>query len=206
MLKSNLTIGDGKFLIRLARDSIKNFLNKNERLMPPPETPEKFMEKSGVFVTLNKKDNSKELRGCIGYPYPTDPLVIALLNSAIEAATGDPRFPPITIDELNKIIVEVSVLTKPDLIKVDEPLELPKKIKVGEDGLIIEKGHIKGLLLPQVPIEWNWDNEEYLANLCAKAGLPFDCWIMEETKVYKFQAMVFEEEEPNGKIHLRNLR
>jgi len=206
MPKSNLTIEDGKFLIRLARDSIENFLNKNERLMPPPETPEKFMEKSGVFVTLNNKDDSKELRGCIGYPYPTDPLVIALLNSAIEAAAGDPRFPPITIDELNKIIVEVSVLTKPDLIKVNEPLELPKEIKIGEDGLIIEKGLIKGLLLPQVPVEWNWDKEEYLANLCAKAGLAFDCWVMEETKVYKFQAIVFEEEEPNGKVHLRNLR
>jgi len=206
MSKSNLTIEDGEFLIKLARDSIKNFLNKNERLMPPPETPEKFMEKSGVFVTLNKKGDSKELRGCIGYPYPTDPLVIALINSAIEAATSDPRFPSITIDEINKIIVEVSVLTKPDLIKVNESSELPKEIKIGEDGLIIEKGPIKGLLLPQVPVEWNWDEEEYLANLCAKAGLTFDCWIMEDTKIYKFQAVVFEEEEPNGKIHLRNLR
>ncbi len=206
MNKSDLTIKEGIFLIKLARKSIEEYLRNGTKVEPPLETPEILKEKSGVFVTLNKENKSKELRGCIGYPYPTEPLVIALINSAIDAATGDPRFPSISLDELNKIVIEVSVLTQPELIKVDKTLEYPKKISVGLDGLIVENELNKGLLLPQVPLEWGWDVEEFLAHCCIKAGLPPDSWILEDTKIYKFQAIIFKEENPNGEIRLRNIR
>lgn len=206
MQESELKAEEGELLIKLARRAIETFLKSKKALDPPQDIPNKLKEKSGVFVTLNKKSEAKELRGCIGYPYPTDPLMVAVINSAIEAATGDPRFPPVTLNELNEIVIEVSVLTTPELIKVSDPLELPKKILIGKDGLIIERGLNKGLLLPQVPIDWNWNEEEYLANLCAKGGLPLDGWVMEGAKIYKFQAIIFGEEEPNGEVRFRALR
>jgi uncharacterized protein (TIGR00296 family) len=112
---------------------------------------------------------------------------------AISAATQDPRFPPVTINELDSIDVEVSVLTKPELINVDKPSEYPGKINVGEDGLIVEMGYYRGLLLPQVPLEWKWDVDEFLSNTCMKAGLLPDCWLKPEVKIYSFKSQIFEE-------------
>jgi len=83
---------------------------------------------------------------------------------------------------------------------VEKPSQYPSKIKVGEDGLIVEKNVFKGLLLPQVPVEWKWDNEQFLCQCCIKAGLPPDCWLLEDTKIYKFQAIIFEEEKPRGEV------
>ncbi len=205
MNRSNLTIQEGIFLVHLAREAISKFLEGIE-IKPPPETLESLKDKSGVFVTLNKNGESKELRGCIGYPYPTDPLVVAVINSAIEAATRDPRFPPLSLSELKEIMIEVSVLTKPELIKVKNNLEYPEKISIGLDGLIVEKGYNKGLLLPQVPGEWNWNEGEFLANCCMKAGLSPDSWLLKGINIYKFQAVVFEEEIPGGEIHIKKLQ
>lgn len=164
------------------------------------------MQKCGVFVTLNHAEaGAKELRGCIGYPEPILPLVEATLDSAVNSATHDPRFPSVTLKELDKIVVEVSVLTPPQLIEVKDPKDYPRKIAIGKDGLIVERGWYKGLLLPQVPIEWHWDEEEFLSNCCMKAGLPPDCWVVEGTKIYSFQAIIFEEESPKGKVKLKEL-
>ena len=107
-------------------------------------------------------------------------------------------------DELDDIVVEVSVLTPPEPIE-GPPKERPMKIKVGRDGLLIEKGFYSGLLLPQVPIEWGWDEEEFLAQTCWKAGLPPDCWLDPDTKVYRFTAEIFEEEKPWGPVRRKPL-
>ena len=133
-------------------------------------------------------------------------LVEAVINSAIAAATKDPRFYPVLIDEIDELIFEVSVLTPPEEIEVEKSDEYKAIIKIGEDGLIVEKGIRKGLLLPQVPVELKWDVDEFLCQCCIKAGLPVDCWLTQGTKIYKFQAAVFKEEKPSGKVvrvHLR---
>jgi uncharacterized protein len=202
-----LTDEEGKFLINLARNTVKTYLETGKTLKTPKETPKKLYEKCGVFVTINSIHGSeKELRGCIGYPYPTNPLVEAVIDSAINASTGDPRFPPMDLTELDGCVFEVSVLTPPEQVQVENPKEYVKQVKVGQDGLIIEKGYSKGLLLPQVPVEWSWCEEEFLCQCCMKAGLPPDRWLTKGTKVYKFRAIIFEEEEPKGAIKRLSLK
>jgi hypothetical protein len=150
-------------------------------------------------------DGEKDLRGCIGYPYPTEPLAKAVIESAISSATQDPRFYPISLSELDNVVFEISVLTPPQLIETKKSSEYPSKVKVGEDGLIVERGMYKGLLLPQVPVEWKWDCEEFLCQCCIKAGLPPDNWLLDGTRIYKFQAIIFEEEKPRGEIRRKAL-
>jgi uncharacterized protein (TIGR00296 family) len=201
-----LSLEEGKFLIQLARKAVKERLEKMKIIQPPKETPKKLLEKCGVFVTINSIRNSeKMLRGCIGYPYPTSQLAEAVIDSAINAATQDPRFYPLSSDELNQVVFEISVLTPPELVKVGKPKEYLSKIKVGEDGLIVEKGFYRGLLLPQVPVEWGWCEEEFLCQCCVKAGLPPDSWLTKDFKIYRFRAIVFEEETPFGEVKRLNL-
>jgi len=197
-----LTLEEGKILIKLVRDTVEVFL-KTGRIVELSKDMllQKFYRKCGVFVTINIVDNGKKmLRGCIGYPYPTNFLVEAVIDSAINAATEDPRFPAISLDELDKCIFEISVLTPPELIQVDNPKEYRHQIKVGKDGLIVEKGYNKGLLLPQVPVEWQWSEEEFLCQCCIKAGLAPNNWLTGGTKIYRFTAIIFEEQTPNGEI------
>ncbi len=196
-----LTDEEGKFLIQLARTTVKKYLENGEKIKSPKETPKKFFEHCGVFVTISSlRRGAKQLRGCIGYPYPTSPLVEAVIDSAINAATQDPRFEPLSSNELGKVVFEISVLTPPERVDVANPKEYLSKIKVGEDGLIIEKGYYKGLLLPQVPVEWGWCEEEFLCQCCVKAGIPPDSWLTKGVKIYKFKAIVFEEETPMGEV------
>lgn len=201
-----LSLEEGKLLVRLARNAVEEYLKTRKRIRPPEGLPQKLMQPCGVFVTINSvQSGEKELRGCIGLPYPTTPLVEAVIESAISSATQDPRFYPLTPEELDSVVFEVSVLTPPQLVEVKNPREYPSKIRVGVDGLIIERGFYRGLLLPQVPVEWNWDEEEFLCQCCLKAGLPPDCWLMKGTKVYKFQAIIFEEEKPKGEVRRKIL-
>jgi len=194
----NLTDDEGRYLVRLARETITTFLRTKNMPKPPSDAPTKLNEKCGVFVTLNTVSNGHELRGCIGFPMPDYPLVDATMQAAIEAATGDPRFPPVSPEELQKIVVEVSVLTPPERLEVSNPSEYPKGIKVGRDGLIMERGIYKGLLLPQVAVEWDWNEEEFLSQCCLKAGLTPDAWLVRGTRISRFQAIVFKEEKPGG--------
>ena len=201
-----LSLEEGKFLIQLARSAVNEKLEKGKTIQPPKETPKKLFEQCGVFVTINSlRNGEKELRGCIGYPYPTSPLVEAVIDSAINAATQDPRFYPLTLKELSKVVFEVSVLTPPEPVEVKNPKEYLSKIKVGEDGLIVERGFYRGLLLPQVPIEWGWCEEEFLCQCCVKAGLSPDSWLTKDAKIYKFKAIIFEEETPLGEVKRVNL-
>jgi uncharacterized protein (TIGR00296 family) len=200
-LTFELTLDEGKFLIHLARSAVKEYLETGETVKAPASTPKKLFERCGVFVTINSvKSGAKKLRGCIGYPYPTSPLVEAVIDSAINAATQDPRFYSLSLGELGNVVFEVSVLTPPEAVEVENPKEYLAKIRVGEDGLIVEKGMYKGLLLPQVPVEWEWCEEEFLCQCCVKAGLPPDSWLTKGVKIYKFQAIVFEEETPKGEV------
>jgi len=181
---------EGEFLVKLARRTIETYIKENKIIEIPKETPENLKEDMGVFVTLSSQN---QLRGCIGYPEPVKPLVQATIEVAIGAATQDPRFPPINVDQLAEIQVEVSVLTPPYQIKVSKSSEYPEKITIGTDGIIVEMGVYRGLLLPQVPLDWDWDAEEFLGNTCMKAGLPLDCWLQKDVKIYKFQSQIFEE-------------
>jgi uncharacterized protein (TIGR00296 family) len=200
-LPFELSLQEGKFIVNLARSAVKTYLETGKTVKAPENTPKKLFERCGVFVTINSlKNGEKKLRGCIGYPYPTSPLVEAVIDSAVNAATQDPRFYPLSLSELDKVVFEVSVLTPPETIEVENPKEYLAKIKVGEDGLIVEKGIYKGLLLPQVPVEWEWCEEEFLCQCCVKAGLPPDSWLTKGTRIYKFQAIIFEEETPQGEV------
>ncbi|OYT30608.1 MAG: AMMECR1 domain-containing protein [Thermofilum sp. ex4484_79] len=201
-----LTKGEGEFLVKLARRAVKEYLTNFIKIDAPSQVSEKLKEKRGVFVTIEKivKDVEgvwrRELRGCIGFPEPVYPLVEATIEAAISAATEDPRFPPMLPEELKNVMFEVSVLTKPQQVEYETPEELVNMIKVGRDGLIIEKGMFRGLLLPQVPVEYGWDVEEFLSHACFKAGLPPNSWKYSSVKVFVFQAQIFAEIFPEGEI------
>lgn len=202
----SLTLNEGTYLVKLARKTIQAQLGINESPLVL-DAPEITNEKCGVFVTLNKIErHDKRLRGCIGLPYPIKPLIEAVQEAAESAAFNDPRFPPVQRTEMNQIIVEVSVLTPPEIINVNDPREYPDKVEVGKDGLIIGKDYRRGLLLPQVPVEWNWDSEEFLTQCCFKAGLSPDSWLLEGVEIFKFQALLYTESEPNGSVKNVDLR
>jgi uncharacterized protein (TIGR00296 family) len=196
-----LTQNEGLFLVKLARRTVTKYLKTGKILQVSKEVSKNLMEKSGVFVTLKSfNKGTKSLRGCIGLPYPTTPLTLAVIEAALSAATQDPRFPPVKLKELENIVFEVSVLTPPELLIVEKTLDYPSNIKIGQDGLIIENRYHKGLLLPQVPIELNWQPEEFLCQTAMKAGLQPDVWLLKDTKIYTFQAIIFEETIPKGEI------
>ena len=188
---------DGENLVKSARQIVTEFLKDGSRLKLSNEFQKRFSFKSGVFVTLN---NPLGLRGCIGYPLPDKQLFNALEDASIAAATEDPRFPSVRFEELDSITFEVTILTPPKEIKVDKPDEYPSKIKVGQDGLIVKFGFNSGLLLPQVPVEYGWNEKEFLEYTCEKAGLPKDYWKKKEIEIEKFQGIVFKEKEPLGEI------
>jgi len=198
-----LTISEGETAVRLARTAIKECLN-NGRKIEPINLPDIFKEKRGVFVTLNKKADSKELRGCIGRPYPVLPLGEAIILSAINAAREDPRFHPVKLKELDDLVIEVTVLTVPKRINA-KPGDIPGKIVVGRDGLIVSTGMCSGLLLPQVAVEHGFDSTEFLCQTCMKAGLMPDAWL-EGAQVYCFEGQIFEEVEPCGKIREKDIK
>lgn len=187
---------DGNALVKMARKSVTEFLKNNSKV-EDLEFNSKFNFHSGVFVTLNKQNS---LRGCIGYPIPVKKLSEGLIDAAISAATRDNRFSPVNIDELDQIVFEVTVLTLPIEIKVNDPSEYLLIIKVGRDGLIVENAFTSGLLLPQVPIEYGWNVEEFLCHTCQKAGLDEHAWKNKTTKISRFEGVIFKEERPNGKI------
>jgi len=195
-----LTLDEGEYLVRLARRAIETRL-KTGKTIAPADASEKLRLKCGVFVTLNKVSGaSHSLRGCIGFPYPMMPLAEAVVDSAISAALKDPRFEPMSAREMDSIVIEVSVLTPPEKISVERPDQYSNRVEVGKDGLIVSRGSNRGLLLPQVPVEWGWDAEEFLTQCCIKAWLPPDAWLLPGTEISRFQAIIFAEEEPRGPI------
>lgn len=143
--------------------------------------------KAGVFVTLKHKEN---LRGCIGFTTP-NPLGEAIYKAAKLSAFADPRFMPLTQDELKDISIEITILSSPKEIKTKNIKKLIKEIKIGKHGLIISNGKNIGLLLPQVALEYNFDVLTFIEQTCLKAGLPRNAWLDKNTKIFKFKGFWF---------------
>lgn len=198
-MKDNVNISkkDGQILVKTARVIVTDYLKNGSKTELGKKFQEDFSFHSGVFVTLN---NPLGLRGCIGYPLPDKKLFNALEEAAISAATEDPRFPPVKFEELDSITFEVTVLTPPTKIEVNDSQDYLSKIKIGQDGLIVKYGYNSGLLLPQVPVEYGWNEKEFLEYTCEKAGLPKEYWQKKDVEILKFEGIVFKEKDPNGEI------
>ncbi len=195
---------EGELLVGLARRAIYRYLKERKIAEPPEKVKDELQEKMGVFVTLNTfPDNN--LRGCIGLPEPVKPLVEGVIEAAISSAISDPRFYPLGLDELQRTTIDVTVLTPPEVISKENPLDFLNEIEIGKHGLIIEKKSCRGLLLPQVPVEHGWDKYEYLSCLCMKAGLPEEAWKERGAKISRFEGVVFSEESPGGRVKKREL-
>jgi uncharacterized protein (TIGR00296 family) len=155
-----------------------------------------------VFTTL-KTHPADDLRGCIGIPEPVMSLRDALIRSAMSAATEDPRFPNVTPGELEGITVEVTLMTPPEPIEASSPEQLLEMVQIGVHGLIAVRGGMRGLLLPQVPVEQGWDTEEFLRHTCWKAGLPPESWKDGVTRFQWFTGQVFSETSPRGEVEVK---
>jgi uncharacterized protein len=200
-----LTVEQGTSLVRLARSAVERAVTSGAPVKPPSTA---FLsEKRGVFVTLNVAGVSGEgkLRGCIGFPYPVKPLGEATMQAAEAAATEDPRFEPVRKEELAGLEIEVSALTPPETISGGPRTELPSKVRIGTDGLIVSTSYTSGLLLPQVAVEFDLEADDFLSQTCMKAGLPPDAWLSEGTEIKRFQAEIFAEETPSGNVTRRKV-
>ena len=182
---SEYTQEERELLLQLAHRSIQAALEGRNLDLTPP-TPH-LAEMRGAFTTLHL---GGRLRGCIGYVVPAQSLYRTVAETAQAAAFDDPRFLPVTPEEAAKIKVEISILS---------PLRPigPEDVVIGVHGLVVSKSGRRGLLLPQVPVEWKWDRETFLSQVCLKAGLPGDCW-RQDIDLQAFTAEVFGEEEPFG--------
>ena len=187
----------GHELVHLARQTVLAYLTTGSI---PHKTNGDF-PRGGVFVTILRVDNqTEELRGCIGFPSSSLGIYESVTKAAISAALEDPRFEPVQVAEMDQLVFEVSVLTIPEEIRTKVSSDRKKSIRIGRDGLMINwRGH-NGLLLPQVPVELGWSVEEYLRNICLKAGIDDSAWMYPETKLYRFQAQVFKECYPGGPV------
>jgi hypothetical protein len=171
-------------LLALARKSAEHAVTENQAYEPPANASEALNQERGAFVTLRKDGN---LRGCIGYTSAIKPLYVTVRDTATLAALRDPRFQAVSVSELPQIDYEISVLSPlRRVLNVEQ-------IKVGEHGLLMKNGSYEGLLLPQVPVEQKWDRLTFLEQTCGKAGMHRDCWKDEDTDIFMFTAVVFEE-------------
>jgi len=173
-----------RILLVTARNSIISRLEKKDVRFPRPT--DLLLKECGAFVTLHKQG---KLRGCIGYITAVKPLYKTVREVARSSAFSDPRFPPVTEDEIPLLEIEISVLTPLKRITSLDEIEL------GTHGIMIKRGFSSGLLLPQVATEQNWDRDTFLTHTCFKAGFPGDCWKKPDTSIEIFGAIVFNEKE-----------
>jgi AmmeMemoRadiSam system protein A len=172
---------DRAVLLRLARAAIVAHTAHQPVRAAEPTTI--GAQRAAAFVTLHRGD---QLRGCIGHLAADEPLSVIIPRCAIAASSEDPRFSAVTADEVPQLTIELSILGPL------EPLRGPSEIEIGRHGLVVEQGWHRGLLLPQVATEWQWDAETFLAQTCRKAGLPLDAWKHGAT-LWRFEAEVFGE-------------
>lgn len=177
-----------KLLLRLAHESIRAHLHAHS--FDPPEPSAHLAEQRGAFTTLHRDG---KLRGCIGYIVAANPLYLTVIETAAAAAFEDPRFMPVDETEALQLQIEISVLSPLSPIA-------PEQVEIGKHGLMISHHGHRGLLLPQVPIEWGWDRDRFLAETCRKAGLPSDAWQRGAT-IEAFTAEVFSESSPGDSLH-----
>jgi AmmeMemoRadiSam system protein B/AmmeMemoRadiSam system protein A len=174
-------------LLGLARKSVEFVVQKNELYEPPASASAALNQERGAFTTLHKNG---ELRGCIGYTSAIKPLYMTVRDTATHAALHDPRFQPVSIAELPSLEYEISVLSP--LRRVTDV----QQIRIGEHGLLMKNGESEGLLLPQVPVEQKWERQTFLEQTCAKARMNTNCWKDEDTDIFAFTAVVFNEHKP----------
>jgi len=182
---TTLSLDEKRHLLRIARESIFHTISRSSPLKLDESTlPETFLVKSGAFVSLHIDE---DLRGCIGSIYDHDALYRTVLDMATQAATGDPRFPALSLTELPHTEIEISVLS---------PLApiAPNDIELGRHGLLLAQGSRRGLLLPQVPAQYGWSRKDFLEALSRKAGLEATGWKARETQLLAFTAEVFSDE------------
>jgi AmmeMemoRadiSam system protein A len=179
---SEYSLEEREILLRLAHRAIDSSFDGSKLDLHPP-TPH-LAEMRGAFTTLHLHG---KLRGCIGYVIPTHSLYRTVAETAQAAAFEDPRFRPVTAEEAPELKLEISVLSPLQPIR-------PEDVQVGVHGLVVSHGGRRGLLLPQVPVEWGWDRETFLAQTCLKAGLPPDAWL-QGAELQAFTAEVFSEAE-----------
>jgi MEMO1 family protein len=183
---SPLTEQQKKRLLTIARETIEEYV-RTRKTKEYQEKDPRLLETEGAFVTIHKKGN---LRGCIGNIIGNEPLYLTVRDMAIAAAASDPRFRPVSPEELPAIDVEISVLSKP------RPAKSPEEITMGVHGVIVRRGFHQGVFLPQVATETGWTREEFLSELCSqKAGLPPDAWKDPRTQLDIFSADVFSEKD-----------
>lgn len=173
-------------LLEIARQAITTAVNQG-RILQLPDPGGRLSAPAGVFVGLHKHH---QLRGCIGQITARDPLYRAVIEAAISAALHDPRFPPLAKEELDEVQIEISVLSP--MSELDAQAA-DKQIVIGRHGLMVSKGHARGLLLPQVAVQFGWDAREFLEETCFKAGLPRQAWCT-GARLEIFTAEVFGEE------------
>jgi len=172
-----------ELLLDIARKTIENLTNGKP--LPDFNIDDSLLNaKCGAFVTIHSRGN---LRGCIGNIIGHSSLWETVRKMAFEAASNDPRFPPVTADELEKIDIEISVISP--FKKIDNI----EQIQVGQHGIFLKQGYNQGLLLPQVATEYDWGRKEFIEHTCMKAGLNKDCYRNEKCEIYIFSATVFGE-------------
>jgi hypothetical protein len=182
---------EGKELVHLAKEAIKEYL-KSRRIIDLEKIPyENWKKKGASFVTLEIKETG-QLRGCIGSIIPYKPLYQDVIHNAIAAATKDPRFPPVVLEELPLLRTKVSILSFPKKLEYDDYRDLLNKLKPFEDGVILKIGEYQGTFLPDV---WQQipDKESFLSHLCLKAGLTPDCWIKYHPEIYTYRTRIFND-------------
>jgi len=173
-------------LLRVARQSLENFVENGERIQFLTEIPE-LLEKRAVFVTLRNRRNG-ELRGCIGQSKPRYPLIEAVAKTAISSAVDDTRFPSLTLYDLQDLLIEINVLSTLAPSKHED-------VKIGKHGLMINKGSNGALFLPEVAVSNGWDLHTLLNELCRKADLPEGSWHDREAELYAFESEAWGENE-----------
>ncbi|MDE1873902.1 MAG: TIGR00296 family protein [Candidatus Micrarchaeota archaeon] len=198
------SLEEGTRLVKAARHAVELYITTKEfRSEAVERTLQGFTQKHGVFVTIYHYP-TRTLRGCIGFPEGIGEIKKLIVEAAVAAAAEDPRFVPVSHLEFEHTVLEISVLSK--LEKVEGSAEqIKKQVKVGRDGLVIEYGYHKGLLLPIVPVEEHWSVPRFLDEVCIKAGLPEHTWTHGTASLYKFSSQVFREKEPRGDVEEANL-
>lgn len=193
-----ITENQGLQLVKMARLTLENYLDKGKIITL--DTNWNFIRRLGVFVTLYHMDELSKfsIRGCVGYVLPRESVAESLVKASIKAAKEDPRFEPVTYNELQAIVIEVSILSPPALIEGAENIQ--SKIFIGKHGLIIESLFGSGLLLPNVASENEWDVMQFLQHLCLKAGLSGSSWLSQDTRLFSFETISFREKNPGGEI------
>lgn len=180
-------------LFKLAKGVISNYLKNVNHIEHPSTLSEGLRDKRfGVFITLRRIDDAsskREIVSCCGIPLPTKPILETVTDVAVSSAVRARLLSSVKTEEINTLEVEMNIITQLEPIHVDNPLRYIQEIKIGEDGLMVERGIFKGVLLPWIPVDNGWDAIEFLSECCIKAGLQPDSWLEKDVKIFKFKTL-----------------